>query len=133
MLAKRLLMFVIILMVITALSAALAPPPRRAPQTGPGATPVPRTAPAAIVERTIDAGRERPSTVTVETGDVLALTVESDEAGAIELRGLAGVRAVAPLTPVVFDVLPDVPGDYPVVMLEDGRTVGTVRVVTREE
>lgn len=134
MLAKRLLLFVVILLVVTTLSAALAPPPRRPAQSGETAPASPRrTAPAAVVEHTIDAARRKPATVAVEAGDVLSLTVESDEAGAVELQGLAGLRAIAPLAPVVFDVLPAVPGDYPVVMLSDGRTLGTVRVTPREE
>jgi hypothetical protein len=131
MLVRRILLFLVLLLAVTALSAGLAPPPRTG--GGSGDLPDTPTTTSAAVERTIAAERARPATVTVEVGDLLRLTVRSPTAGAVELRGLGAVRAIAPETPVVFDVLPDVPGDYPVVLLGAERTLGTVRVRPRRE
>jgi len=133
MLGRRLLMFVAVALAATALVASLAPPPPGTVPPAPSPTAAPAGAESSLVERTIDARRRKPATVVVEEGDLLTLTVRSDEADAVELQGLAGVRAIAPETPVVFDVLPDVPGDYPVVLVDAGRTVGTVRVLTQKE
>lgn len=125
-------MFVAILLAVTALTAGLAPPPPRgevrAPQIGPSPTAGP-----AVVERSLDADRRRPSTIALETGDLLRLTVTGSEPDAVELQGLSSLRAIAPETPVIFDVLVQAPGEYPVVLLQAARTIGTVRVVNRRE
>ncbi len=114
---------------VTALSAGLAAPVREpAPEAAPSPTAATR---GSVVEETLDAAAAKPRTVTVDSGDLLTLTVESDSDDAVELQGLGAVRPVAPETPVVFDVLADEPGEYPVVLLDAGRTVGTVRVVSR--
>ena len=130
-------MFALILLVITAISSAIAPAPRIATEADPPASTAGATAPdGAVVERTIDAARDEPADVAVRQGDILRLTVESDEAGSVELVGLGALRAIAPGTPVVFDVLPRQPGEHPVVLEAAGgveRTVATVRVVSPEE
>jgi hypothetical protein len=126
------LMFLALLLVVTVLASGLAPPPPRvAPETGPTATPTAALGGSVIVQRTLDASRARPRTITVRRGDVLSLTVRSDTADAVELVDLGTLRAVAPDTPVTFDVLPDVAGEYPVVLVGAGRTVGTVRVINQ--
>jgi hypothetical protein len=135
MLARRMLLFAVVLLMVTAISAALAPPPR----TGAPAPASPTASPAAdgtVVERTIDADRTRPQTVVVQAGDILTLTIEAQTMDAVELQGLAALRAIDPDTPVVFDVLPEEAGDYPVLLHGgDGvaRTIGTVRVVSPQE
>jgi hypothetical protein len=131
-LLRRMLTFLALLLVVTALAAGLAPPPRPLPPQA-GVT-APGTAPpgsSVIVARTLDASRTRPRTITVRSGDILSLTVRSDTADAVELQNLGALRAVAPDAPVTFDVLPDEPGEYPVVLVGAGRTVGTVRVVSQ--
>jgi hypothetical protein len=130
MFVRRLLLFFVLLLAVTGLTAGLAPPPAKR-KPAPAPSPTPGAARSVVVERTLDADLARPRTVTVHTGDVLSLTVRSDVADAVELQGLATLRAVAPETPVTFDVLPDTPGEYPVVLTGAGRTVGTVRVVSR--
>ncbi|MEJ7893118.1 MAG: hypothetical protein WKF94_10800 [Solirubrobacteraceae bacterium] len=132
MLARRLLMFAVILLVVTAISTALAPPPQPT-SPPPVATDAPSSARASRnVARTIDASRQNPTTVEVEAGDLLTLTVSSDEAGAVELRELGQVKVIDPTTDAVFDVLPTQPGRYAVVLLGSERTVGTVRVTPRQ-
>lgn len=135
MLARRMLMFVAILLAVTALTAGLAPPPPRDAGSGPGATsgPPEHTSGSAVVDRTLSADDVRPVTIELEHGDLLRLTVTGSEADAVELQGLAGLRALTPGTPVTFDVLADAPGEYPVVLAQAARTIGTVRVVTAKE
>jgi hypothetical protein len=131
MVARRLLTFLVLLLVITALSAGLvAPPPQKAP---PAASPTPQAAPTEVITERIDADQPRPRTVTVRSGDLLSLTVTAGTADAVELQGLSTLRALDPEAPVTFDVLADVPGDYPVVLIGAARTVGTVRVLSRRE
>lgn len=134
MLARRMLMFVAILLAVTALTAGLAPPPPRNVDRSPAAPgPAGPSTGSDVVERTLDADRSQLYSVAVEQGDLLRLTVTGSEPDAVELQGLAGVRALAPETPVIFDVLVDAPGEYPVVLLQAARTIGTVRVVSRKE
>ncbi|MEY2477703.1 MAG: hypothetical protein QOG87_3018 [Actinomycetota bacterium] len=130
MFVRRLLMFFVLLFAVTALTAGLAPPPRK-PATGPEPSPVPVRERTSLVEETLDAGRSRPRTITLHVGDLLRLTVRSDAGDAVELQGLGIMRAVGAGTPVTFDVLPGAAGSYPVVLSGEGRTVGTVRVLTR--
>jgi hypothetical protein len=131
MLARRMLTFLVLLLVVTALSAGLVAPPRQpAPTTGLPVTPPTRSP---IVARTIDASRSRPRTVAIHRGDLLSLTVRADDSDAVELQGLAGLRPIAPDTPVTFSVLADAPGEYPVVLVGAGRTVGTVRVLSSRD
>jgi hypothetical protein len=136
-LARRLLMFALILLVVTAISSALAPPPRTTSAPAPEAgAPEAAAGPSVVVERTLEVGAGAPPTIAVEEGDLLSLTVRSDEAGAVELRELGALRAIAPEAPVVFDVLTAVPRSHPVVFTPAGgaeRTVGTVRIVSRPE
>jgi hypothetical protein len=129
MLARRMLMFVALLFVVTALAAGLAPPPRTRTQRFDDTSP-PRGR-AVVLQRTLDAAQPKPRVLTVRTGDVLSLTVRSDTTDAVELQGLGALRPIDPSTPVTFDVLPEVPGEYPVVLVDAARTVGTVRVVTQ--
>ncbi|MGI8623253.1 MAG: hypothetical protein ACR2NB_07140 [Solirubrobacteraceae bacterium] len=136
MLARRMLLFVAIVLAVTAVAAGLAPPPPPPQDLGnrPSDPAEPRGAgsPSAVVERTINADRPRPRTVVVEVGALLRLTVTSRAADAVQLEGLGTLQAIAPQTPVVFDVLTYAPGEYPVTLSQAGRTVGTVRVIPRK-
>jgi hypothetical protein len=130
MIARRMLTFFVLLLVVTALSAGVLAPPRPPVRTT-GPPPAPTATSSPVIARTIDAGRARPRTVTIHSGDLLSLTVRADSDDAVVLEGLGALRPVAPEAPVTFDVLGDAPGAYPVVLVGAGRTVGTVRVLTR--
>lgn len=130
MIARRLLIFALVLLVVTAISTALAPPPgQRLADRDPSPAPS-GASETALVERTVDATDVAPADVELQEGDRLRLTVESDEAGYVELRDLGQLKAIAPGTPAVFDVLPPA-GEYPVV-LDGVRTAATVRVSSDE-
>jgi hypothetical protein len=129
MIARRMLIFFVLLLVVTALSAGLIAPPH-APVAGPEPTPAGTAMHSAVITRTIDAARRRPRTISVHSGDLLSLTVRADADDAVELEGLAAVRPIAPETPVTFEILVDAPGEYPVVLIDAARTVGTVRVLS---
>lgn len=134
MLARRLLLFALVLLVVTSISAALAPPPpdfSDRPQEQ--SAPAPEPGASRVVDYTVSTARAEPPVIEVQAGDVLRLEVRSPESGSIALPGLGTVRAITPGTPVLYDLLPTSPGDYPLVALEDERTVATVRVVSRRE
>lgn len=130
-LARRLLVFALAMLVVMSLASALAPPPRTTVPEPEGSPSPSAPEPTGNVEHTIEAGAPAPPTVLVQAGDRLTLTVESDEAGAVQLHDLGTLRAIASGAPVVFDVLTYEPGTHPVVLMAaDGeRTIATVRVV----
>jgi hypothetical protein len=134
MLARRLLLFVAILMGITALTAGLARPPEgrdAIPTPEPGAAP-PR--PITAVDRTLDAtGEGEAQTVAVNQGDLVTLTVTDDVLDVVELRGLDLTQPVSAQTPAVFSLLADRAGDFPVVLIDAGQTIGTLRVTATQE
>ena len=134
MLARRLLLFVAILMGVTALTAGLARPPQggdAVPTPEPSAAPA---SPVTEVQRTLDAsGDAKARTVAVNEGDLVTLTVRDDALDVVVLQGLDLTQPVAPDTPAVFNLLADRPGDYPLLLVDDGRDIGTLRVTPAQE
>ena len=131
MLARRMLTFVAILLALTALAAAFAPPPPQNLGTiGEAAAPAPTGQSNDTVSEELDAGAKRKRTITVRQGDILHLEVTGTELDTVELQGLgAGIKALGPEAVAIFDVLASEPGDYPVVLNGDGRTIATVEVI----
>ena len=132
MLARRLLLLATVMLALTLLATALAPPPS---QDGGGGTTTSPTGGAAApadsdldaIEVTLDTTQGQRDVEATE-GDIVRLVVRSDTDDSIELRGFDLVRTVAPETPAEFEVLADRAGDYPIIALESGNTVGTLRV-----
>lgn len=132
MLARRLLVLVAVLMGLTALAAGLAAPPTRTPVATPEpVAPTPAVTASAVVERTVHV--DEPTTVAVDQGDEVRLTVRGDVLDAVELVGLDLLQPIAPATPAVFDVLADRPGSYPIRLTQAGEDVGKLRVTPTEE
>jgi hypothetical protein len=131
MLGRRLLLLSAILLGLTLVATALAPPPAPAPRDAPTVTSGGARAPDAggldPVEVTLDVSSGERD-VEVAAGDLVRLEVRSDRLDAVELRGLGLVRAVAPDSPAQFEIYADRAGDYPLVLVESGATVGTLRV-----
>jgi hypothetical protein len=130
-LARRLLVLVVVLMGLTLVAALLAPPPQAPVVNSTGGAEAPADGSTDAVEVTVDAG-EGERDAEVAEGDVVHLTVRSDELDSVELRGLDLIRTVAPDTPAEFDLLADVPGDYEIVLNEAEETIGTLRVTPQE-
>jgi hypothetical protein len=132
MLGRRFLLIVAVLMGMTALAASIAPrdPTLRQGRATPTATPSPpEPAPAnGVVEARVeeisaDGRRDR---VVVERGELLELVVSSPEIGSVNLEGLDRIEAVDPESAARFQILAEVPGEYPIELLDDERRIGTL-------
>ena len=132
MLGRRFLLLVAVLMGLTALAASVVP---REPLIREGArratpTPTPTTTadaatPVRNVRRTLVITDE-PGRITVHQGDLLQLTVKSNELDSVSV--LDRVEPVERESPALFSVLADTPGQFPIELVDAGRVVGTLVV-----
>ncbi|MGH2969116.1 MAG: hypothetical protein ACRDK0_08630 [Solirubrobacteraceae bacterium] len=128
MLARRLLILLAVLMGLTALAAGVAPrQPLRTDTPPPAATPRSGRPPEPI-EHTLSTrtGREE-ERVEAELGQVVRLTIEGDELDSVAV-GELGIEPVSADSPALFELLLDVPGSYPITLLESGRRIGVLVV-----
>ena len=126
MLARRLLIALALLMAITALAAGLAPR-ESALRDDPSPTPAASAGPAAEpVEATLDAQSEG-QRVEAKVGEIVRIVVESDELDSVELAEL-GTETADPESPAVFELLAEVPGTYPIQLLEAKRQIGELEI-----
>jgi hypothetical protein len=95
--------------------------------TAPSQPPSSRT--VATVEATMPAARE----VRAKVGDLVTLTVESDEPGSVEIPAFGETEPAGPEAPAIFDVLPTEPGSYPVRSTVTGEELGVLVVEPAEE
>jgi hypothetical protein len=126
-LARRLLILMAVLLGLTALAAGVAPRQVVRDET---ATPTPPRAaatPEAAVERTLDAGSSDQS-VQARVGQTIVITVQSDELDSVKFGDLDIVTA-DPQSPARFEHLADVPGTYPIELLQAERRIGTLEIL----
>ena len=90
--------------------------------TTPGPPPTTRT--VGTVEATMPSAKE----VRARVGDLVTITVESDEPGGVEIPAFGQSEPVAPQAPAVFDVMPTEPGRYRVQSTETGAEIGELVV-----
>ena len=90
--------------------------------TTPGPPPTART--VGTVEATMPSAKE----VRARVGDLVTLTVESDEPGGVEIPAFGESEPVAPQAPAVFDVMPTEAGRYRVQSAETGAEIGELVV-----
>ena len=137
MLGRRLLVLFAVLLGVTALVTALAPRPtvKPRPESASVATPTPTPSSTAAgrttrrLVRTVsaDAGKPR-ARVRARAGDVLALTVKGDVLDGVEITGLGKLEPIEPGSPARFEMLLDGPGEFPITLLDAGRSVGLIDV-----
>ncbi len=126
MLVRRLLILAAVLMALIALAAGVAPrQPARDTVTSPEPRPGAST-PVAAVERTLDA-QSSDQEVAARVGQTVIITVETDELDSVSL-GEYGIETADPQSPARFELLADVPGSYPISLLQADRTIGTLEV-----
>jgi hypothetical protein len=127
-LARRLLILLAVLLGLTALAAGVAP--RDSVDSG-GSPPVavsPSGASTEPVEHTVTIGPEgEEERVEAELGQVVRLTVEGDETDSVAV-GELGIEPVTADSPAIFELLLDVPGSYPITLLDSGRRIGVLEV-----
>ena len=126
MLARRLLIALALLMAITALAAGVAP--RESTQREDASpTPAASAAPAAEpVEATLDAQSEG-QRVEAEVGQIVRIVVTTDELDSVQLAEL-GTETADPDSPARFELLAEVPGTYPIELLEAERRIGELEI-----
>jgi hypothetical protein len=124
MLARRLLILMAVMFGLTALAAGVTP--RSTPERGPVASAPPSRPVAPPMERTLDAAGSG-QTVVVEAGQPLVLTVTGEELATVSIAEF-GNAPVEASSPARFDLLVDVPGTYPIELLESGVEIGTLEV-----
>ena len=109
---------------LTALAAGVAP---RQPERETPSSPTPAqgaATPAPPIERTLDT-RSGDQRVTARVGQTVIITVETNELDSVSL-GDYGIETADPESPARFELLADVPGSYPIHLLDADRTIGTL-------
>ena len=126
MLARRLLIALAVLMALTALAASVAPresPPGEEGDATPAASAQPALEP---VEETLDASSEG-QRVTAEVGQNVVIVVRSRELDTVSLAEV-GFETTEPDSPARFELLAEVPGSYPIELLEAERQIGVLEI-----
>ena len=125
MLARRLLIALAIVIALTALAAGVAP--RDPVGSGDAGTPPSAGAsPARAVERTLRAEGSG-QRVVARVGQTVVVTVEASTLDTVHIAEV-GSEGVEPASPARFELLADVPGRYPIELLESGRRIGTLDI-----
>jgi hypothetical protein len=133
MLARRLLVLAAVLLALGAVAASLAPRDLRdSPSTTTVTTvappPVPRVPPGRELSLSLDANAARPGAVSARVGDHVRLSVRSGAPDAVAIPALGQTQPVDPYSPAMFDFIADRAGAFPLVLVQAGRRVGTLRV-----
>jgi hypothetical protein len=127
MVARRLLIVLAVLLGLTALAAGVAPrqPAGTDPSAGaPSVTPPLRA--SGRVQRTLDAAATGQHVV-ARVGQTVVLTVRAQELSTVSL-GDVGVQTADADSPARFELIADVPGDYPIELLESEERIGTLEI-----
>ena len=126
MLARRLLIALALLMVITALAAGIAP--RESAMDGDSPSPSATAGEVAQepVMQTLDAQAEGQQ-VEAKVGQIVRIVVTSDELDTVSMADV-GFETTEPDSPARFELLADVPGTYPIELLEADRQIGELEI-----
>ena len=112
-----------VLMGLTALAAGVAP---RQATRDPGVSPSPAADGPPPVERVLDAASSGQD-VGARVGQNDVITGESDVLDSVKLGELE-IETADPQSPARFELLADVPGSYPIELLEAERRIGTLEI-----
>jgi hypothetical protein len=110
-------------------------PPKSGVRDGAQTTPAPRPLTARLsdpdafdVSATLSAAPGiRPETVRAEIGDKVEITVEGSAIDNVALGDLS-MEDVEAGVPARFELLADTPGTYPLVLVNEGRQIGTLEI-----
>jgi hypothetical protein len=132
--ARRLILVMLALLVLSSIAAALIPverdrvPPRESTTTEPRAPTIP---PGTFVHRTISADAKRMARIEIRVGDQLGLKVTSKRPGLVEIPAFGELENVDPAFAGHFDLLALQPGSFPVLLVDDERTIARIEVAAR--
>ena len=131
---RRMTLIVLALVGSMVLIVTIAPPDSGVRKPGkPAPAPSPRTEqlsnPDAFdVTATVSAAPgERASTVEAEVGDRVEITVDGNEPDGVAVGDLA-MDALEPGDPAHFELLADTPGNYPLILVNQDRRIGTLTI-----
>jgi len=120
--ARRLLVPVTLLFLVLLILGSLAPTDSTNTDTAPAPPPADVT-PTRTVQATLPGDDVR-----ARVGDLVTITVESQDVGGVEIPAFGQSEPVAPEAPALFDLLPTEPGRFPVRDANTGRQVGVLVV-----
>jgi hypothetical protein len=126
MLARRLLIALAVLMLLTALAASLAPRETAVHDETAAVPAAPATATVEPVQETLDASAEG-QRVLARVGQMVTIVVRSDTLDTVSLADM-GMETTEPDSPARFELLADVPGSYPIELLEADRRIGVLEI-----
>ena len=126
MLARRLLIALAVLMALTALAAGVAPRESAQQEGDQTATPAASSPAPAPVEEILDAQAEG-QRVNAEVGQIVRLTVRSDELVTVAFAEF-GVETADSDSPAIFELLADEPGSYGIDLIDPDRRIGTLEI-----
>ena len=134
--ARRLIMILLVLLFISSLAAALIPIDRSDDSTDSSTTSTTAAAEAppagrSLVKR-IDVRQRKPETIRMKVGDQLELSVDGPVPDQVEIPRLDLVEPIDSGAPARFDLLADMPGTYPVRLVEANKLIGRLVVTVPE-
>jgi hypothetical protein len=128
--ARRLVMILLLLLIVSTFAATLVPPPDEgAEETSTPATTAAGEEPRGrLVRRTVSAEAMPPERVEVRVGSALDLRVTARRFHEVEIPELGEYDEVDEFAPVVFELLVDEKGTYPVRIAQTGRVIARIVV-----
>ena len=126
MLARRLLIALAVLMALTALAASFAPRDSALREDDAPAQAAPPASAREPVQRTLDAAGEG-QRVVARVGQDVVIVVRSEELDTVSIAEV-GAEPTEPDSPARFELLADVPGTYPIELLEAERQIGELEI-----
>jgi hypothetical protein len=122
--ARQLILWAAVLLMIGALAAAIAPAPER-----PRVPVFPAPAPAgAAPATTVDAALPSRAPVTAEVGDVVRLSVNTEQPARAIVSGMGVSAPVGPGSEGIVELVADLPGRWTVRLEPAGTPIGVLEV-----
>lgn len=129
---RRLLIVLAVLIGLTALASGVntrqptGGAPRGTPDSDASATAP--SGPSSTISRRISTKSAEPARIQAEVGDTVVLTVASPELDTVSVEGIGKIEAIDPQSPARIELYADTPGEYPIMLLQSERRIGTLTV-----
>lgn len=129
---RRLLIVLAVLIGLSALAAGVntRQPTGGATQGAPesDASAAEPSGPSRTISRRISTDSGESATIEATVGDTVVLTVASPELDTVSLEGIGKIEAIDPQSPARIELYADTPGEYPIVLLQSERRIGTLTI-----
>src|SRR5690242_14507554 len=133
---RRMTLLVLALLGLVVLVVTVSPPDPRPSNGSKTQTTTPQASPAKplsdpdafdVEAELSTAPGAKPKTIEAVLGDRVQITVEGNEPESVTLGELR-IEQLERGVPARFQLLADTPGSYPLVLIEEGRRIGTLRI-----